>query len=123
MPRHDSWIGTVPLPTPLFSGFKNLFWMKTASLFLSSSQITLTKVFLLKCFFRPSDWTRISVVNHAHRTILRETPFLPCAVESSIKPRFTDFFLEINHVHSHISFDKTGFHTSNRRSLLSDFEL
>ncbi len=31
--------------------------------------------------------------------------------------------LEINHLNSHIFFEKTGFHASNRRSLFSEFEL
>jgi hypothetical protein len=36
--------------------------------------------------------------------------FMPSAVKSSLK-------IEIDHIKSHISFDKTGFHPSNRRSL------
>jgi hypothetical protein len=48
---------------------------------------------------------------------------MPCAVKYSLKNRYTDLSLEINHVDSHISYDKTGFYALNRRSLLSEFEL
>ncbi len=45
-----------------------------------------------------------------HYAMLRKIQF---------KTHFTDISQEINHVVSHISFDKSGFHASTRRSQIS----
>jgi hypothetical protein len=44
-------------------------------------------------------------------------------IHAVLKPVYRSFSLEINHLDSHISFEKTGFHASNRGSLFSEFEL
>jgi len=51
---------------------------------------------------------------------------MSCAVKSSYKTGLQislSLSLEFNHIDSHLSFDKTNFHASNRRSLLLEFEL
>jgi hypothetical protein len=47
---------------------------------------------------------------------------MPCAVKSAVlKPVYRALSIGTNHVDSHIYFDKTGFHTSERD--LSEFDL
>ncbi len=55
--------------------------------------------------------------------ILRGTPFMACAIKSSFKTSLQISLQRSIILDSHISFDKNWFPVSDRRSLLSEFEL